>query len=238
VVKTREDTAAEVIAADPPIPPVDEQPTNSTQSADSDPAVMVMGVLGQMQQMMAGFQGQMQQMADRQRQFEQRIEEELVIARAPEPSYVPVNGQDQSHFGGVGMPVYADGPTQEDIVRQRYTDAGLIEPPSTQTPKYQGDPHDLVAFIPKDDQLNPKNRTFDTWINCRWMRIKRGEIGMMPRGHAINLAVADKGYVLDIKAMAAVTVPQLPDYARQNTWDGSVPTEAGNSVPREFYAGQ
>jgi len=234
-VKTREDAAAQV-AADPPISPVDEQPSSTAHTADSDSSVMVMGVLSQMQQMMASFQGQMQQMADRQRQFEERIEEELVIARSPEPTYAPIsNGQD--HFGGVGMPVYADGPTQEDIVRQRYTDAGLIEPPSTQTPKYQGDPHDLVAFIPKDDQLNPKNRTFDTWINCRWMRIKRGEIGMMPRGHAINLAVADKGYVLDLKAMAAVTTPKMPDYARQNTWDGSVPTDAGNSIPQEFYAG-
>lgn len=87
-----------------------------------------------------------------------------------------------------------------------------------------------VAFIPKDDQLNPKNRTFETFANGRVIRIRRGEVGMLPLGHALDLAKSGHGHVVDITAVhqGALRVQRLPDL--------SDPDSAGPVVPPEVIA--
>lgn len=68
-----------------------------------------------------------------------------------------------------------------------------------------------VAFIPKDDPLNPRSKTFDTWINGNLIRIKRGDVGMLPLGHALDLARSGHGHVIDMTAWSQIPVAPQPD---------------------------
>ena len=71
--------------------------------------------------------------------------------------------------------------------------AGLIAPPQVNPmPTHEGlDPHRMVAFIPKEDLLNPKFVVFETFCNGQRMRIRRGSVGMLPLGHACLLYTSD-----------------------------------------------
>lgn len=124
---------------------------------------------------------------------------------------------------------------QSDLAR--YAQAGLIAPPPKGAlPQLSPEAaEEMVAFIPKDDPLNPRNQLFETWINGRHFRSRRGQTLMLPRGHAIMLAASDHGYVVDIAAMQSVVIPRLPDYSMPDSWDGRVPQAAQSSVPAQFY---
>lgn len=126
--------------------------------------------------------------------------------------------------------------------------AGLIPPPAPSAPTYapiQASQADLeaaanaqrlVAFIPKDDPLNIKSKTLDTWINGVLIRCVRGEVAMMALGHAADLAKGGHGHVVDLVAMQSVMVQHNPDYSTpEDQFPTSYSPTIESSVPREFY---
>lgn len=115
----------------------------------------------------------------------------------------------------------------QQVTAQR--SAGLIPPPTAQQMTVNETPvideatrleiaasQRKVAFIPKDDPLNPRSLTFDTWVNGQMIRIKRGDVGMLSLGHAIQLARSGHGHVIDMTAWQQVPIPTLPDESIQN----------------------
>jgi hypothetical protein len=121
--------------------------------------------------------------------------------------------------------------------------AGLIAPPGQNTPPPAAEApvsqatlleiqarQRKVAFIPKDDPLNPRSLTFDTWMNGQMIRIKRGDVGMLPLGHAIQLARSGHGHVIDMTAWQQVPVQPTPDLSIQNESEWS----PQGAVPRDI----
>lgn len=95
----------------------------------------------------------------------------------------------------------------------------------------------MVAFIPQIDPYNPKQTTFKTWINGREIRAKRGQVMILEMGHGVNLAKNGHGNCVDIAAMqgslsaaATLEIPERPNYALPNDWDGT-PLTNRSSVP-------
>ena len=94
----------------------------------------------------------------------------------------------------------------------------------------------MVAFIPREDPHNPKQTTFQTWINGREIRAKRGQVMILSLGHGIDLARNGHGNCVDIGAMQGLGVAEPikvtphPNFARPADWNG-LPMSAQSSVP-------
>lgn len=87
-----------------------------------------------------------------------------------------------------------------------------------------------VAFIPKDDPLNPRNRNFDGWVNGKRIRIRRNDVGMVPLGVALDWAKSGHGHVIDISAMTQgpIRVEQFPDESDADSAGPVVPQSVVN----------
>jgi len=135
-------------------------------------------------------------------------------------SHVPISSSMLSAGAGAGLippPAQVAGPNRNPAV---FNPNQAIADPNAR----------LVAFIPKSDQLNPRALTFDSWINGKLIRTRRGEVGMMPLGHAVDLARGGHGYVVDVAAMSTVNVQTQPDYSRPD--DSGWPSEVSPVQPR------
>lgn len=119
----------------------------------------------------------------------------------------------------------------------------FVEPQAPPTPQQiaqQQAAQRKVAFIPKDDPLNPRSLSFDCWLNGNRIRIKRGDVGMLPLGFALDLAKAGHGHVIDMAAMSQIPVQTLPDESLGRPSDGPpIPDPNMNpglvsSIPRSW----
>src|SRR5215471_2094629 len=171
----------------------------------------------QIEQFLSGLMDRLQVMSDQQEALVARVDALTTAAARPAPA------------------APADPKAAEAA---RYAAAGLIPPPSgTGMPQLTAEQaEELVAFVPKDDPMNPQNVVFDTWINGFQYRARRGQVMMLPRAHAIHLATRGHGYVVDVELMQGFTIPKLPDLARDDDWDG-LPMSDQSTVPQNFYRG-
>lgn len=171
------------------------------------------------QRMMSEMQARMDELEDENQSLTMR----LVQAEASAPMAVPP--------AGISPAVLA---AAEDRTMAAAAGAGLIAPP-TASPAVADpmlDPHRMVAFIPKEDLLNPKFVVFETFCNGKRIRIRRGSVGMLPLGHAIDLARSGHGHVVDIAALKSIDVQiaQLADPNAAPLRDPNAPV-----VPHEEY---
>lgn len=183
----------------------------------------------QIEQLLGAMMGQLEKMNTRQEAFDQQLASmmasPLLAAHAgPLVTAATVSGQT------------TPAPVPQSPETARYEAAGLNPPPTgSAMPKLTPQQAEaLVAFIPKDDPMNPRQITFETWINGNAYRARRGQVMMLPRGHAIMLASSDLGYVVDVELMSGITIPTRPDLARPDNWNG-LPLAEQSSVPAQFY---
>lgn len=211
-------------------PETTEASAQASNTTDAASQAFDTSALTQIQGFMADLSSQLRDVTRRLDERDQAAEALLAPPR-PERGYDSYGTQ---QFGN-GPLITSGGHGPTDL--SRAVEAGLIPPPPPGSlPQLTAEQAmSLVAFIPKDDPLNPRNLLYETWINGRLYRSRRGQTMMLPRGHAIMLAASDHGYVVDIELMSGLTIPRLPDYSRPSNWDGSVPVSAQSSVPSEFY---
>lgn len=237
-------TKASAVASPPVVDATVTQASSEASQASAPPSQIetFLGTLTAQLQQLTAMQGELVRRLDAQHQvLEPSVngtapppEEAMPAATPPEASY-----DAYTHAGfGAGPMVTTSSPVPPQTAA--YAQAGLIPPPPQGAlPQLSAEQAmKLVAFIPKDDPLNPRNSLFETWINGRHYRAKRGQTMMLPRAHAVMLAASDHGYVVDIEMMQGLQIPRLPDYSRPDSWDGSVPSDAASSIPPAFYQRQ
>lgn len=188
----------------------DEDEEDDAPSADAG-GLDVVGLMSQFSDLMAR----------RDEQIWARLEERLagVIPPPATNGHVPNGDAEMSGLPGQ-HPTWMTMPQSSDF--------RVEQQPQKRAPR-------MVAFIPKEDPYNPRQKTFRTWINGREIRSKRGQVMILTMGHGISLAKAGHGNCVDIAAMQGslgaappMDIPQQPDFARPPDWDGT-PLTRGSS---------
>ena len=208
-----------------------EQAASSTETQVPTPASdqqaqpmdMMMAMMDRFMGMLERSQQTMREEMDRRQAESDRRMEQLLAKMAPEKQAI----EERPAVSAV-----------EDAELAPYYNAagGLIEPPrapgggSRRMAK-------MVAFIPKEDPLNPRQAVFMGWTNGKQIRIRRGQVGMVSRGAGVDWARNKHGHVVDIAAMqglggnAEIPVKTAPDFNLPDGWDGRPLTNGSSFAP-------
>jgi hypothetical protein len=187
------------------------------------PAAPVAGTEGMVMAMMSQFMTMMQQsQADMRREMDERMER-LVSSLRPE------------RLTAEQRPAMSVNDAEPEMAQQYDAQGTLIAPPRGQRTQLGGS--HTVAFIPKEDSLNPRQTVFRAWLNGREVRIRRGQVGMLSRGFAVDLARNRHGHVVDIQAMQGgqgggeIEVQTYRDFSLPDSWDGRPLTRENTFTP-------
>lgn len=215
----------------PPPAPEPETPTReplfdpATEDEDEDEDEEVEtaphGMTADLTMILNNFLVMMDEREDRLKAF---VEEKLAQVRAPE-----TNGTAYTAPAELAAEPGQYPPSMQHLMLQESGPEVVRQTPAPQRER-------MVAFIPKEDAFNPQHTMFQTWLNGREIRGKRGQVMILAVGHAMDLARSGHGNCVDIAAMQGIghmepiPVQQHPDYSRPDTWNG-LPMDQQSSIP-------